>query len=73
VMRYYCDGCGVEVKRSYTSERFRPTKWFKLEGGSGINIAAEVMTCVDGTWNAGHLCKTCLLRVLNEPDMELRR
>jgi len=54
VYKTYCDECGSEIRRNYSSDRLKPVfgKW-KL----------EVMVYHDGMSNAGDICEECLINV----------
>lgn len=58
MIRYYCDGCGNELS---PDDHHR----IKREGQiNGTALLVEVITGVNGTWNAGHVCHSCILGVL---------
>ncbi len=58
MIRYFCDGCGDEVGPDDHGR-------IKREGQTnGTGILVEVMTGVNGTLNAGHVCHQCVLKVL---------
>ncbi len=61
MIKYYCDVCGNEIKRNYVTERLKR----KLE----INekkIVAQISIAIDGIWNMGDLCYSCLMKVMSE-------
>jgi hypothetical protein len=53
--KYYCDVCEKDVTGS--GDRVR-----RLLG----RVMIEIMVRVENTWNAGHVCDACVLRVANE-------
>lgn len=55
MIKRYCDVCGKEVQRSVTSERYRPSAQKQ-----GVRMDCEIMVAIEGTWNAGDLCLSCL-------------
>ena len=57
MIRTYCDGCGTEVARNFVRQRLSRSK---------ENFKVEVQVATDGVWNDGHICFSCLLRVINE-------
>ena len=66
--KYYCDACGEIINRNYVSKRYLPSKYLNHK-----NTALEVLVCVDGTWNDGDICWSCLKLVFNEPDCEIKQ
>lgn len=54
MLKAFCDMCQKEING--TSDRLRRKKG---------NISIEVMVCVNGTWNAGHVCDMCTLDIIN--------
>ena len=54
-IRYFCDVCSTEIVGQ--SDRVRR----KLG-----DVMIEVMVCNKGTWNAGHICEPCVIRVAAE-------
>ena len=56
MIRQYCDVCEREIPAGIPF-RLR----LELE-----RVMVEIMVAVDKTWNAGHVCVECLLRVINE-------
>lgn len=54
--KYFCDMCGEELKDSGHNRVKRKIGRFKI----------EVVTAVNGTWNAGNICHKCVLKIINE-------
>jgi len=65
MVKLFCDICGEEItdgKRIKTEVKARP-------GGSNnavLNI--EIMTGLNGTHNAGHFCKYCIIDAVSGLD-----
>jgi hypothetical protein len=57
MIKEYCDVCKKEIKRNYISERFC------AELG---DMEIEIIVAYQHTWNNGHICKSCLLDVVNK-------
>ena len=67
-MRYYCDGCGVELTghRNFVSERLhRHLGDVHVEVMVGV-VDHTVRNAVAPTWNLGHVCVACVLRTVAE-------
>jgi hypothetical protein len=60
-IKYFCDVCGEETKRNYVSERLNP------ELGDG-KVKCEVIVAINGSWNGGVICETCLRATLTQPE-----
>lgn len=56
-IKRFCDMCGAGIERSYVSPRLT---------SSLKNWVVEVQVQLNGTWNRGDLCKSCVLRIINE-------
>lgn len=54
-LKYYCDVCEKPVREQ--SDRIR-----RLLG----KVMIEVMVRYENTWNAGHVCEKCVLKVIAE-------
>jgi hypothetical protein len=54
MIQTFCDKCGAKVSTK-DHGRLR-TRLGKIE--------IETMVCVGGTWNAGHICNTCIREVV---------
>ena len=67
-VRYYCDGCGKEVETTERLRRALPLRHVVVDGANGVErrnvVAVEVITAVNGTWNAGIVCQECVMRVV---------
>ena len=50
MIKYFCDICGKELKKS---DRTRLT-------GSFHRLAFEVVVALDNDWNAGNVCHACI-------------
>ena len=59
MIKCYCDVCEIEVPRNYVSQRYK-----LKQNISGRKLEAEVMLCVDGVWNSGALCESCMRHLL---------
>lgn len=57
--RYFCDGCGEEVTGK-ANDRLRRS----FDITATTNLAVEVMVRLNGTWNTGHICTACVIRVV---------
>ena len=56
--KYYCDKCGAEMQKHDSGRLKRKLGRFQV----------EVMTCVHGVWNSGHLCHKCVVDIVNDGD-----
>lgn len=59
----YCDGCGEELSRNYVTQRLENEHQFHFMQGpecKSTTARVEVMAGVDGTFNSGDLCLSCL-------------
>jgi hypothetical protein len=72
-VRYFCDGCEVELTNlpRPLSERIKGDRFIKRYGEmTHRRIGVEVMTSLDGTWNRGHLCWRCTVKVVTAVGLE---
>ena len=69
MIRRYCDLCGNEIeegeafdggKHRNANNRLATT----VQGPSGHKMQLEVTTGLDGCWNRGDFCKSCILDAL---------
>jgi hypothetical protein len=71
MIRHYCDGCGKEITEDnaavggpiHCSDRLG-TEITKR----GVKLRVEIITSMDGTANAGHFCRHCVLDALYKLD-----
>ena len=57
MIRRYCDICGQEVRRDYTSDRL--LKW-------DHKIGIQITLGFNKTWNDGDFCLTCIQQAVNK-------
>lgn len=50
-IKTFCDGCGRETTA---------VSGARLCGGKTSKIQVQVLVAVDGTWNGGSVCETCV-------------
>ena len=55
--RYFCDICGDEIDKPQTK--------FLFDHG---RIKVEIMRAIDGTWNGGHACWSCVKAAMGDSD-----
>lgn len=55
--KYFCDRCDKEIDAKEASHRIRR----RLD-----SVMIEVMRGVGNTWNAGHVCDDCVIKVVVE-------
>lgn len=68
MIKYYCDGCGNELDRNYVSEKLLikdaigdPPCTYGIQVQAGrSNDGVSVL------WNAGELCRGCLIHLIVE-------
>ena len=56
--RYYCDGCGEEMKETDHGR-------LRLRLGS---ITIEVIHAFQNTWNGNNICHACIRNVINKGE-----
>jgi hypothetical protein len=75
VIKEYCDSCGVEIDNNNRADggkihcpdsRLGCEVPSKKRGGPVLRV--EIITSSNGTANAGHFCKHCILDALNALD-----
>lgn len=54
--RYFCDVCETEIPES-DGDRVR-----RILG----TVMVEIMVRHNGVWNAGHVCPSCVVKVVND-------
>jgi hypothetical protein len=54
-----CDACKKEIKRNFVSERLNLRRTF-----DGVKVQIQIMVSIDGEWNRGELCRSCLDNIL---------
>ncbi len=69
----YCDCCGEEITDTnrirFDHERLRG----EIRSKRGhVLLRVEVITAMNGTWNAGDFCKYCVLDALYAADDRVR-
>lgn len=64
--KYFCDVCEDEITEKNKCFNGDGAS-FRLGGKSG-KILFEVITGFNGTWNAGCLCKYCVIGAVNSLD-----
>lgn len=72
MVRYFCDYCNKEIKDSDMAKRnplHRLTA--TVEKGSS-RLTVEVIESQDGTANAGHFCRYCIIDAINKLDDRTR-
>jgi len=57
--KFYCDECGEELKPGQAHKRLTR----KLG-----RVSVEVITAVDGVWNAGEVCPACVVKTVSEGE-----
>jgi hypothetical protein len=63
MIKHYCDGCGKEIERNYTSNRLRKSLHL------GIHLfVIEVIVSQDQVSNKGDICVDCLMKVILDGD-----
>lgn len=67
----FCDGCGTNIERDYVSNRLESERTFRLDGKRVI-VKVECMVTVDGTTNAGDICRDCVIDTVNAADTRPR-
>lgn len=55
-IKIYCDACGGEIPADHARDKFK-----RLKGRVGV----EIMTTIDGVFDGGHVCRPCLLSIVN--------
>lgn len=53
--KYFCDVCGTPMENGEHGRLRRSVGPLKI----------EIMHCLNGTWNAGHVCHRCITHVVN--------
>ena len=60
---YYCDECGKEIKE------FNEAPYIiKFESKSGHHFEVHILMDSDHKWNTGHLCRDCLIKLINKSN-----
>jgi len=68
--KHYCDCCGVEITDANNARggaARNPVSDWRLGGKVG-RLSIEVMTGIDGVWNAGHVCRYCIIDAVKSFD-----
>lgn len=76
MIKYHCDVCGGEIEDQENcanpATRLKGEKDFGIywgeRHGQSITVGFEIMVKVGSTWNAGELCKFCLIGAINYLD-----
>ncbi len=58
MIKRYCDVCKEETDRNYVTNRLVVQK--------NKAAKAEVVVAINGAWNAGEICHSCLMLILTE-------
>lgn len=58
-----CDVCGDVIDRNYITERFKETSTHRhpTDRFKDVKVTVEIMAGINGTTNAGEICKGCLI------------
>lgn len=66
--KYYCDSCKKEItkKNACQGGPISCDDRLGIELVNGLKI--EIMTGHEGTWNAGHFCKYCVIDAVYQLD-----
>jgi hypothetical protein len=70
MFKHYCDCCGAEITDANNARggpARNPVSDWRFGGRLG-RLSIEVMTAIDGTWNAGHVCRYCIIDAVNSFD-----
>lgn len=62
-VKHFCDVCGDEVGWNVVTERLKDSTNLR-----GRKVEVEITIGIDGTWNKGDLCKSCLFAALDRFD-----
>lgn len=54
--RYFCDICEEELQAGDHQ---------RIKGKDG-KLSFEIMTAIGGVWNAGHVCRRCIINAINQ-------
>jgi hypothetical protein len=60
-IRLMCDVCNKELQRNAAADR--------IKRRSG-NVSVEVLVSYKGTWNSGEVCEACVLKIVNQGNIE---
>lgn len=71
--RYYCDLCGEEVQRSANRDVWTLVGADPFEPRKQVKVQADVMVTINGTTNHGHICRNCVVKVVQQGDVERGR
>lgn len=71
-VRYYCDVCNGDVEDPDPQRQFfvdlrrtpTPADFFDKKQPTIERVGIRLLRSIDGIWNGGHICDTCLSRAL---------
>jgi hypothetical protein len=74
MIRRYCDSCKAEMTQANTPCFGTTGDRLAVKiNRNGVELGVEVLQIVDGTANAGDICKHCILDALYEMDDRLAK
>lgn len=59
MIKVYCDACENEIPANLARDRFK-----RLKGRVGV----EILATVDGVFDGGNVCRSCLLKIAYEGE-----
>jgi hypothetical protein len=65
MIKRYCDACGEEMTDTRVTGVFG---WTVRNEDTRVELKAKVITAVDGTWNGGHLCTSCIRDIVQHGE-----
>lgn len=69
MIRYFCDVCTNEVEDPEKQREFGTTVFLDPapeDHTASRHVGIKIMRSIDGAWNAGHLCNSCLRASLKQ-------
>ena len=57
MLKTFCDKCEKPMTKADHSRVIRRL---------GKRFKVEIISCVDNTWNGGHLCHRCVTKIVNK-------
>lgn len=57
--KYFCDGCGMPMAEAPHGNRIKRTFG---------RVSVEVLVALDGTWNGGEICRSCVIQAVAQGD-----
>lgn len=64
----YCDVCGREITTNVVTDRITRDSSMRKPNGLPQRLQIEVQCGVGAAWNAGDLCKYCVIDFINALD-----